>query len=94
MFVNFAFCDQKKDTQKCLLLLVKHQHFSFISVTILHVRDFSFSPEARTLKEGFSYNDRVRKGLIADFDRTRPADQCQLVSRVDLWYRLRVMRLF
>ena len=85
---------KKNDTQKCLLLLVKHQHFSFISVTILHVRDFSFSPEARTLKEGFSYNDRVRKGLIADFDRTGPADQCQVVSRVDLWYRSQVKRLF
>ena len=45
-------------------------------------------------KRRVSYNDRVRKGLIADFDRTRPADQCQLVSRVDLWYRSQVKRLF
>ena len=44
--------------------------------------------------EGFSYNDRVRKGLIADFDRTRTADQCRVVSRVDLWYRSQVKRLF
>ena len=56
---------------------------------------FFLSPEASTLKEGFiSYNDRVRKGLIANFDRTRPADQCQLVGRVDLWYRSQVKRLF
>ena len=34
-----------------------------------------------------SYNDRVRKGLIADFDRIRPSDQCQVVCRVELWYR-------
>ena len=42
----------------------------------------------------YKSNDWVRKGLIADFDRTRPADQCQLVSRVDLWYRSQVKRLF
>ena len=41
-----------------------------------------------------SYNDRVRKGLIADFDRVRPADQCQVVCRVELWYRLRVKGVF
>ena len=41
-----------------------------------------------------SYNDRVRKGLIADFDRIRPADQCQVVCRVELWYRLRVKGVF
>ena len=45
--MNFASCDQKNDTQKYLLLLVKHQHFSFISVTILHVRDFSLCFVAR-----------------------------------------------
>ena len=45
-------------------------------------------------KIGVSYNDRVRKGLIADFDRIRPDDQCQVVCRVELWYRLRVKGVF
>ena len=64
----------------------------------------SLSKEDRTqlYKEGYlvvrkprdqnrvSYNDRVRKGLIADFDRIRHSDQCQVVCRVELWYRSRV----
>ena len=29
-----------------------------------------------------------------DFDRIRPADQCQVVCRVELWYRLRVKGVF
>ena len=45
-------------------------------------------------KNRVSYNDRVRKGLIADFDRIKPSDQCQVVCRVELWYRSRVMGVF
>jgi len=50
--------------------------------------------ESQDPKRTVSYNDRVRKGLIVDLDRTRPADQCQLVSRVELWYRSRFKPLF
>ena len=42
-----------------------------------------------------SYNDRVRKGLKADFFyRIRPSDYCQVVCRVEKWYRLRVKGVF
>ena len=41
-----------------------------------------------------SYNDRVRKRLMADFARRGPAHQYQVVCRVELWYRLRVKGVF
>ena len=33
-----------------------------------------------------SFNPNHRKGLILEYGRERPADQCQIVRRVEMWY--------
>ena len=41
---------------------------------------------SRSPKIRFSFNPNHRKGLILEYGRERPADQCQIVRRVEMWY--------
>ena len=47
---------RRKDMQKYLLLLVKRKHFSFVSVTILRVCDYSLFCAEKVLR----YRGKIR----------------------------------
>ena len=41
---------------------------------------------SRSRKIQFLFKPNQRKGLILEYGRERPADQCQIVCRVEMWY--------